>query len=422
MSRVRTIQRSRSGLLAFALAISLAGGVSSAANAASATLIVNTTDDADDGACDAAHCSLREALIAPNTVPGRDAIAFNIPGAGPHTIRPISALPTVTDPVTIDGYSQPGARPNTNPPALGTNAVLKIELDGSLAGPGVDGLHIIAGPSRVRGLVINRFSDGIELSGAGGNVIQGNFIGTDVPGTVALGNADHGIRIFLSSGNTIGGTAASARNIISGNAFNGIDIFSFGAETGNLIQGNLIGTDATGTVGLGNGTSGGLTSGVLINNVPGNVIGGPMPGARNVIADNALDGVTIVGLGATNNRMDGNIIDGHTGVGIRITGGAQNNHFRRNTIMNNGIGGIRIESDAGSGNEFGTSAAAGLNCIQGNTNFGFSNQTGETIPAVGNFWGCSEGPVHPCNPRGNPDCDTVEGPVVVCPVLRTCPG
>jgi CSLREA domain-containing protein len=406
--------------LAVAMLVAVAvWGPAATANTASATLIVNTTDDADDGTCDAAHCSLREALVAANAVSGRNTIAFHILGAGPHTIRPTSALPTVTDPVIIDGYTQPGARPNTHRPTLGTNAVLQIELDGSLAGLGVDGLRIVAGHSTVRGLCINRFSDGIELAEAGGNVIRGNFIGTDVSGTVGLGNANNGIRIFLSPGNSIGGIAPRARNVISGNAFMGIDIFSFGGETGNVIRGNFIGTDASGTVGLGNGTSGGLTSGVLINNVPGNIIGGRTPGARNVISDNALDGVTIFGLGATNNRVDGNLIKGHTSVGIRIGGGAHNNQFRRNTILNNGTG-IRMESDAGPDNEFGTAADPGLNCIQGNSNFGFSNQTGETTPAGGNFWGCPEGPVHPCNPRGNPDCDTVEGLVEVCPVLRQC--
>ena len=271
----------------------------------------------------------------------------------------------------------------------------------------------------MRGLCINRFSDGIELAEAGGNVIRGNFIGTDTSGTVALGNANNGIRIFLSSDNIIGGTAPRARNIISGNAFMGIDIFSFGSETGNVIQGNFIGTDASGTLGLGNGTSGGLTSGVHINNVPGNIIGGRRPGARNVISDNALDGVVIVGLGAINNRVDGNLIKGHTSVGIRIGIGAQNNQFWRNIIINNSTG-IRMDSDAGLGNEFGTSAKPGLNCIQGNTNFGFSNQMEEAISAAKNFWGCREGPVHPCNPGGNPDCDTVEGLVEVCPVLRKC--
>ena len=153
-----------------------------------AILTVNSADDVDDGACDAAHCSLREAINAANGNAGRDTIAFNIPGPGHHTIQPASVLPTITDPVVIDGYIEAGASPNTNPITTGSNAVLKIELDGSVAGVGVHGLHITAGSSTVRGLVINRFGgSGIVLETTGGNMIEGNFIGTNVTGSAKLG-------------------------------------------------------------------------------------------------------------------------------------------------------------------------------------------------------------------------------------------
>jgi CSLREA domain-containing protein len=74
--------------------------------AAALTLTVTKTADTNDGACDA-DCSLREAIVAANAAAGADTIAFNIPGAGPHTIAPASALPTITQPLTIDGFSQP---------------------------------------------------------------------------------------------------------------------------------------------------------------------------------------------------------------------------------------------------------------------------------------------------------------------------
>ena len=75
------------------------------------TWVVNTSDDINDGLCDDIHCSLREAILNANFLTGTDNIHFNIPGTGPHTIQPASPLPEITDPVVIDGYTQPGAAP-----------------------------------------------------------------------------------------------------------------------------------------------------------------------------------------------------------------------------------------------------------------------------------------------------------------------
>ena len=158
---------------------------------AATTITVTNTNDSGPG-------SLRQAMLDTNASLGLDTIAFDIPaasdpgcnaGTGVCTIRPLSALPFITDPVIIDGYTQPGAIPNSNGPGLGLNTILKIELDGASAGADADGLSIHAGASTVRGLVINRFSRaGIELEGSGGNFIHGNFIGTDVAGFADLGN------------------------------------------------------------------------------------------------------------------------------------------------------------------------------------------------------------------------------------------
>ena len=82
---------------------------------------------------------------------GTDAIHFNIPGTGVHTIHVgetgLGALPSITGPVIIDGYTQPGSSANTNSveSLLGSNAVLQVELDGTSAGEGVVGLTIIGG-------------------------------------------------------------------------------------------------------------------------------------------------------------------------------------------------------------------------------------------------------------------------------------
>jgi titin len=310
------------------------------------TLTVNSKDDVVDGAgCDATHCSLREAIVASNTSVGTvDVIEFDIPGAGPHTIQPNSALPTITDPVTIDGYTQSGASVNTNGPGLGSNAVLKIELDGSSAGGGADGLQISASNSTVQGLVINRFAvSGVLISDpATGNVIQGNFIGTDVMGTAALGNGLHGVSIVRAPGNTIGGTTSAARNVISGNSVFGVGVIFSGA-TGNLVQGNLIGTDVAGTAAIGNGNSG-----VDLNDAPNNTVGGTGAGARNVISGNNIDGVLL------RNGASGSVVQGNY-IGTDVTGTAP---------LGNADRGVHILLDANSNTIGGTTAAG--NVISGN--------------------------------------------------------
>ena len=328
--------------------------------------IVNAANDTDDGTCDATHCSLREAITAANTTAGSDTIAFSIPTSDPGymtstplwwRIQPTSTLPTITDPVTIDGYTQPGASPNTNGPGLGSNAVLKIELDGTNAGAGPNavGLGITAGNSVVRGLVINRFTGpGILLYIGGGNSIEGNFIGTDVVGASDIGNSGAGLAITDSSDNVVGGTSVVARNVISGNGSNGVFILSsFGPATDNQVQGNLIGTDAAGTVGLGNGLSG-----VLINSASNNTIGGSTTAARNVISGNNTHGVFISGsTGGTGNLVQGNFIGvqvdgvgplGNSNHGVFITFNASGNVIGGttsglgNTIAYNDGDGVRV--------------------------------------------------------------------------------
>src|SRR5450432_3210694 len=108
------------------MAVAVAG-----ASATAATFTVVNTNDSGVG-------SLRQAIEDANAMAGADTITFNIAGSGVHTIAPTSQLPTITDAVTIDGYTQPGALANTNPPGQGTNAVLLIEIDGTNAsGEGV---------------------------------------------------------------------------------------------------------------------------------------------------------------------------------------------------------------------------------------------------------------------------------------------
>jgi CSLREA domain-containing protein len=339
--------------------------------ATAATFTVTKTADTNDGTCDA-DCSLREAINAANVNTGTDTIAFNIPGAGPHTIQPTSPLPEITDPVIIDGYTQPGASPNTNGPGLGSNAVLQIELDGSITAGPENGLHITAGNSVVRGLVVNRCGGstgtaGIMLETNGGNVIEGNFIGTDITGTTALGNSAAGVWIKDVPNNTIGGTSPAARNIISGNGEYGGIFINLEGATGNLVQGNFIGTDINGTVALGN-----QCSGVLVN-APNNTIGGLTSGARNIISGNGAikqcSGVVISGL-------SGNLVQGNF-IGTDVAGSVALGNYRE---------GVSIKWS--SKNLIGGTTAGARNVISGNGGgVGIANEGSTENQVQGNFIG-----------------------------------
>ncbi len=106
------------------LALALMLSTPLAATLSAATFTVTNTSDAGAG-------SLRQAILDSESNPGADTIAFNIPGAGVHTIALTTWLPKAFDPVTVDGYTQPGSSPNTLPLAQGTNAVLNVEINGA---------------------------------------------------------------------------------------------------------------------------------------------------------------------------------------------------------------------------------------------------------------------------------------------------
>ncbi len=154
---------------------------------------------------------------------------------------------------------------------------------------------------------------GVEVQGAGtsSNVLLGNLIGTNKNGTFSLGNTFSGVQIWNgATDNTVGGTAAGARNVISGNGQAGVLVFGSGSS-GNVVQGNDIGTDITGTIALPNVAEGVQ---VLASN---NTIGGTQPGAGNTIEFNGADGV-FVGGGATGVSILGNAISASGGLGIYL--------------------------------------------------------------------------------------------------------
>lgn len=288
------------------------------------TFTVNSTgDEADnnpgDSVChtSAGTCTLRAAITEANAT-SNAIINFNLGASGSlQTITPGLALPDITQPVTIDGTSQPGY---TNTPL--------IELDGSNTSAGVNGLTVLGGSTTIKGLVINRFSGaGIELRNNGNNILTGNYIGTDSNGQIALGNTNSGVWVNEVPNNTIGGTTASARNIISGNFNYGIKVSGNGS-TGNRIQGNYLGTDVTGQLSVGN-SAGGL----CICGGSTTTVGGSSSGARNIISGNSSYGIRIEFTGAVNNVVQGNYIGTNaagtsalpnTNSGVYITGAGSN--------------------------------------------------------------------------------------------------
>src|SRR5262249_26870936 len=157
-----------------------------------------------------------------NASTGLDTIDFNITGPSLHLINLTSPLPAITEAVTVDGYTQSGASPNTLP--VGDNAVLRVGLDGSLLSNG-SGLTILGSNSTVRGLKFQHFEGdnyfnavSIRIQGAAatGNHVEGNFIGTDGVQDLTAGSPT-GVMINGASGNTVGGDTPAARNVIASN-------------------------------------------------------------------------------------------------------------------------------------------------------------------------------------------------------------
>ncbi len=261
-------------LLLVALGLSFARG-----ELLAVTITVTNTNDGGAG-------SFRDAIDASNASVGVfDTIAFAIAGGGVHTISLATSPPTITDPVIIDGTTQPG---------YAGSPLIEITAGAPLG----NGIRITAGGSTVRALVVNGFSAQISLGTGGGNLVEGCYVGTDPTGTVDLSVGD-GVYIQASDGNTIGGTSAGAGNLVSGNGGSGVHIITGDA---NVIQGNRIGTTADGTGALENGT--GVTL-VLATNT---LVGGAAAGARNVISGNTNgNGLYVVQSGA-GNRILGNFI------------------------------------------------------------------------------------------------------------------
>jgi hypothetical protein len=266
--------------------------------------------------------SLAQAVDDANANDGEAQIVFAIPGPGVHKIDlSNTSLALLGSNITIDGYTQPGASPNTL--KVGDNAVILIQLDGGGPfAPQAGGLTILGNDCVVRGLSFTGFSGPstdytaisigyFDYKFGLYNRIEGNFIGLEPDGVTLRGN-DFGIRIYLVFGNAVGGSSPAARNIIAGNR---IGVF---APVSTTIVGNYFGTDASGLrQGYGNNTA--------ILTEYNCIIGTGEPGAGNVITGNGVGIQADIG---ENTIIRGNIIgpyaDGSpsfgNGIGIKGAG------------------------------------------------------------------------------------------------------
>jgi CSLREA domain-containing protein len=411
-------------------------------------LTVNSSADPGDGPCTAAECTLREALTLANSLIGDNTIAFNIPGAGPHVIHLTANLPAVTDRVFINGYTQPGAQPNTNPMTEPINAVILIELDGSRANVGLD-FTGNSWNSEVRGLAINGLRS-MAISDSRRTVVKGNFLGTDAAGLVALGNG-----WGVSSGGGIGGTTPiiggadpADRNLIAGNG-TGVSV---GALSFATVQGNFIGTDRTGMYALGNGVgvsayncvgcelgrltlTGNLISGNATGatvsytccSIGGNLVGtdrtgqGPLPNTGdglvvssyelgiggNTFAYNGRYGVRVVDSGGVNRvRLSSNRIFANGAAGVAVTGGRTAVGITANTIYDNGGLGIDLNADGLTLNDTGD-GDSGPNGLQNYPELQLSGSNGQSTVLHGVVNSTPNRPLHleffangQCDPSG----------------------
>ncbi len=442
------------------------------------TLTVNSTSDPGDSVCDTTECTLREAVAEVNARPGGNTILFDIPTSDPgfdgavFTID-IGGLPLILsdDATEIDGTSQPGfagtpiVRVAAGAPSGVPSVALRIsssnntvrgllvnespaesELeagivvengqDNQIAGnwfglnaagsaaednPNISIVLAAAGPGNLIGGTEpgdgNVVSDDIVLVGGGENLVQGNIIGADKTGTVDILSAG-GVFLQSTTGNLIGGTEPAARNVISGNA---IGVRMAEGAIANTVQGNYIGVDATGTAALPN-----FREGVEIQ--PGassNLIGGPEPGAGNIISgngttspalvseaniwvagdDNTIQGnwigpdancaipsgpslniVAALVLAGDRNQVIGNVISGNPDTGVKIgehwfspgpsgednvlKGNIIGMDCSGNTVLGNAQWGVRLVSQSGAPvarNIIGGAGAGEGNVIAGNS-------------------------------------------------------
>jgi CSLREA domain-containing protein len=310
-----------------------------ASYATATTFVVNSADDNDDTVCDASHCSLREAINAANANAGTDTITFNIPPGGPVTITPnasgLGFLPTISEPVTIDGTTQPGW--------AGTPIVT---IDGALAATSPrGGLELAYADTTVSstflGLVLTRWQyAAINTFTQSWITVDGSYVGVDASGNVAAGNGTGvcvcGSFAYASIGGALG-------NVISGNS----DGVAFKMQSAGTVIHSRIGTNAGGTAAIPNGT------GIRVVDSFAH-IGGPGPTDGDLISGNGS--AVYVERRCFTGCIYATIDAEYNYIGTDVTG---------SVALPNG-GGINIFAGSASG-ALGSSSGISHNVISGNT-------------------------------------------------------
>jgi len=311
--------------------------------------------------------SLREAIIASNHTPGPQVISFNIPVSDPgfngqvFTINPLSLMNAIDDDgTTIDGSSQTFFTGNTN--EMGPE--IEIKGDSEIG----HGITMYSANNRIQGITVSGFNYGIVISGeqACNNLIIGCFVGTDVSGSGAGAYTEHGIVLrYGSNNNRIGGLTDQEHNVVSGNDYG----ISLNQCSNNIIQGNYVGTDVTGTKSIGNAAVGISIDWETDNNIIGgsqpgarNVICGNNTGvwcwgSGNIIEGNYIGtdctgknflgnhlGINIADPLSIENVVIGNLVSGNTAHGIAVRG--KYTTVKENIVSYNDMIGIKIYENA----------------------------------------------------------------------------
>ncbi len=271
--------------------------------------------------------------------------------------------------------------------ANGQNGVTVDDSASNTIGTPASGGNLISGNSQYG---IEIFDETAKTTG---NLVQGNLIGTNLAGNLAVANVLGGV--YVHSGaktTTIGGTASGAGNLISGNSHNGVNISDSGT-TGNVLLGNTIGLNAAGTGALAN-----VGNGVQItNSATGNVIGGSLAGMGNVISGNTGVGVNLTGVSVSGNVVEGNFVGtDHTG-SVAFANG--NSGILLTYATNNTIGGLTATPGTGAGNVASGNALAGIA-------FQYVGTTGNFV--LGNLIGLKAGGSGPL-PNGAAGVGIVDG-------------